>query len=400
MGAISRAWSKNIDQWRALISKAAAAHGIPEAWIAGVMLQESGGTQRALSPVGAVGLMQIMPSTPSQVFHENISAADLWKPEVNVDTGARLLAQLAGELGWNVVHVAASYNAGGVYPYSGSASSCTHDGLWHVRENCGYCEQVVRGINAAIDAGYSGTGANAQPSASHPVLSAIAGMALVLVPFAALMWLGYIQPPAFARGLVPRRNPYRASWKDYIRGEWWVDAQGEPIFADQDVGDVGHEAIAVDAMLSKDALIDGLIDRYQAEGDEDSEAKIDELEDMRENEYGASEVYFNYQIPDEVGIAAAGSEEKWNDVEHDARLAYAKYEGAIQVVDKDFTAYRITSDTIEAMQSFILGQAEFEDVDDNTTEITIEQIEPSKSVTLRVSDFLTLKDPRVLWSLS
>lgn len=208
MGQITRTWNKNVDQWKDLISKAAAKWDIPEAWIAGVMIQESGGTQHALSPVGAVGLMQIMPSTPMQVYQEPISKEDLWKPEVNVDFGGRLLATLAKKNSWNPVYVAASYNAGGVYPFSGSASSCTHDGLWHLRENCGYCEQVVRGINAAISAGYSGTGASESFSESDvpwPV-KVLAGVALAALPFAALIYLGYIKPPSFARGLISQRT--------------------------------------------------------------------------------------------------------------------------------------------------------------------------------------------------
>ena len=37
--------------------------GIPEAWIWEVMRVESGGVSRAVSPAGAMGLMQIMPAT-------------------------------------------------------------------------------------------------------------------------------------------------------------------------------------------------------------------------------------------------------------------------------------------------------------------------------------------------
>jgi hypothetical protein len=45
------------------IREAAARHAVPERWIREVMRQESGGRSDATSPVGAMGLMQVMPGT-------------------------------------------------------------------------------------------------------------------------------------------------------------------------------------------------------------------------------------------------------------------------------------------------------------------------------------------------
>lgn len=403
LGVISRKWNKNVDQWRDLITEAAAKWDVPEAWIAGVMLQESGGQQQALSPVGAVGLMQIMPSTPGQMFQEKVSKEDLWKPEVNIPMGARVIAAHAKRANWNVVHVLGMYNDGGSC-YAGK--NCDHAGLWCMNENCGYSELVVRGINAAIDNGYSGTGAT-EPEPSTPGwLGVLVGAGLLLVPIVALMYLGHIQPPAFARNLIPRRNPYQPTWKDYIKGEWWIDLSGESMFADQDTGDVGHEAVAVDSMLDKNVLLSGLIAYYEAQSEEEAEqydnkSKIAELQWMLDmDEISASEVYFTEHVPDEVGIAAAGSEEKWNDIKADARLAFAKHYGAIQVVGTNFTAHKITSETIGAMQSFIEGQAEFEEITDTETKIGVEQVEPRKYASVSVAEFLTIKTPRELWSFS
>lgn len=185
LGYITRAWNKNIDKWKDLITKGASDWGVPEAWIAGVMLQESGGTQGALSPAGAVGLMQIMPSTPMQVFQIKISKEDLYKPENNVDIGARLLAMLGDKSNWNPVFVAASYNAGSMYCYSGK--NCDHPGLWNINENCGYAEQVVRGINAAIGAGYSGTGAGSSSSDLSTGAKVFIGSLALALPVAAVL---------------------------------------------------------------------------------------------------------------------------------------------------------------------------------------------------------------------
>jgi soluble lytic murein transglycosylase-like protein len=54
--------SPTIDRWAAYIAEAARRFGRPEAWVRAVMEAESGGAAAdATSPVGAIGLMQIMP---------------------------------------------------------------------------------------------------------------------------------------------------------------------------------------------------------------------------------------------------------------------------------------------------------------------------------------------------
>src|SRR5215471_14306688 len=51
------------DPWGPYIREAAARYRVPERWVRAVMRQESGGEQQATSPVGAMGLMQVMPAT-------------------------------------------------------------------------------------------------------------------------------------------------------------------------------------------------------------------------------------------------------------------------------------------------------------------------------------------------
>src|SRR5215469_12410925 len=51
------------DPWGPYIREAAARYRVPDRWVRAVMQQESGGEQQATSPVGAMGLMQIMPAT-------------------------------------------------------------------------------------------------------------------------------------------------------------------------------------------------------------------------------------------------------------------------------------------------------------------------------------------------
>src|SRR5438309_7669933 len=51
------------DPWGPYIREASARFRVPGHWVRAVMHQESGGEQQATSPVGAMGLMQVMPAT-------------------------------------------------------------------------------------------------------------------------------------------------------------------------------------------------------------------------------------------------------------------------------------------------------------------------------------------------
>ncbi|MCV4567337.1 transglycosylase SLT domain-containing protein, partial [Escherichia coli] len=51
------------DTYAGLIAEAAQRFGIPAAWIRAIMRVESRGDWRAISPKGAIGLMQLMPDT-------------------------------------------------------------------------------------------------------------------------------------------------------------------------------------------------------------------------------------------------------------------------------------------------------------------------------------------------
>ena len=53
--------------WSQFVSEAAERFAIPAAWIHAVMRVESHGNVKAVSPKGAVGLMQIMPATYAEL---------------------------------------------------------------------------------------------------------------------------------------------------------------------------------------------------------------------------------------------------------------------------------------------------------------------------------------------
>jgi hypothetical protein len=70
---------------RALISAAAQRHRIPQAFLKSIVAAESNFDSAAVSPKGAIGLMQLMPATAHQY------GADPAIPEQNVDAGSRYL---------------------------------------------------------------------------------------------------------------------------------------------------------------------------------------------------------------------------------------------------------------------------------------------------------------------
>jgi SH3-like domain-containing protein len=79
-------------QWRDIINQASRQTGVPASGIEAVMRLESNGKADALSPAGAVGLMQIMPQFWSHL-------GNIFSPAGNILVGAKILAQLQSEHG-------------------------------------------------------------------------------------------------------------------------------------------------------------------------------------------------------------------------------------------------------------------------------------------------------------
>ena len=76
------------------VADAARRFGIPPAWIWAVMRTESAGNPRALSPVGAIGLMQIMPGTWTTLSARYSLGSDPYDPAANVHAGAAYLREM------------------------------------------------------------------------------------------------------------------------------------------------------------------------------------------------------------------------------------------------------------------------------------------------------------------
>lgn len=89
---------------------------IDSEFIWGIMKAESGFDQDVVSPVGARGLMQIMPQTARRVSYliggYNFQVPQLFRPKVNIALGTRYLKRLFKKFDGQYPLVAAAYNAG------------------------------------------------------------------------------------------------------------------------------------------------------------------------------------------------------------------------------------------------------------------------------------------------
>jgi len=93
------------------VADAARRSAIPEAWIWAVMRAESNGDIRAVSPAGAMGLMQLMPATWANLRVRHRLGTDPFDPADNILAGAAYLRDMHDRYG-NVTAMLAAYNAG------------------------------------------------------------------------------------------------------------------------------------------------------------------------------------------------------------------------------------------------------------------------------------------------
>jgi soluble lytic murein transglycosylase-like protein len=97
----------DINRYDAFIREAATYYSLPFELVKAVVAAESGFEPKAVSPVGAQGLMQLMPATAREM-----SVSDVFDPKDNIYGGARYLRYLVNLFNGDVRLSVAAYNAG------------------------------------------------------------------------------------------------------------------------------------------------------------------------------------------------------------------------------------------------------------------------------------------------
>ena len=113
--AATPAHADQVERWRPYIAEAAARFGIPAQWIERVIRAESGGKtmldgRPITSRAGAMGLMQLMPSTWAQMRAELGLGGNPHDPRDNILAGTAYLRLMYDRFGYPGLF--AAYNAG------------------------------------------------------------------------------------------------------------------------------------------------------------------------------------------------------------------------------------------------------------------------------------------------
>jgi len=109
-------FGERMRRWNPLIANASKKFDVPEKWIRSVMLAESGGrtmlseNQPIKSSMGAMGLMQLMPDTWSDMRKQYRLGANPYDPHDNIFAAAAYLRWLHGKYGYP--NMFAAYNDG------------------------------------------------------------------------------------------------------------------------------------------------------------------------------------------------------------------------------------------------------------------------------------------------
>jgi soluble lytic murein transglycosylase-like protein len=123
------------DELKEMLAKAGAQHNIDADLLASVVHAESGGQVRAVSRVGAQGLMQLMPGTAS-----SLGVRDAFVAGDNVEGGTKYLDQLLTRYHDNIALALAAYNAG-------PGAVDRYHGVPPYRETRAYVARVIREFN-------------------------------------------------------------------------------------------------------------------------------------------------------------------------------------------------------------------------------------------------------------
>lgn len=153
---MARTWQN----WGPLLARAASKYNLPVPYMLAVATMETGHLStspekqaHALSPVGAIGVMQIMPFN-AKPFGLS-SPEELFDPAKNIDVGAQILTKSnSNPRNGGLPGISAMYNSGRL---------CTTDAgrnEWMLLADANYPRRVIEWNNTAIQSGMTGSSAS------------------------------------------------------------------------------------------------------------------------------------------------------------------------------------------------------------------------------------------------
>lgn len=125
---------------REILARAGREHNLDVDLLASLVHAESGGNAHAVSPKGARGLMQLMPSTAA-----SLGVSDSFEPEQNVRGGAAYLDALLTCYHDNIALALAAYNAG-------TGAVAKYHGIPPYAETRVYVARIIHEFNRRVKA--------------------------------------------------------------------------------------------------------------------------------------------------------------------------------------------------------------------------------------------------------
>lgn len=160
-GSSSASSSGSRNSYDSYIRASAQRHGVDPGLIKAMMHSESAFNPNARSPVGAQGLMQLMPATARR-----FKVSNPWNPADNIEGSAKYIAWLMKRFNNNVEFAVAGYNAG-----EGNVDK--YNGIPPFKETRNYVKNVMSRYHSLYknDSGLSGSTMNASNQIANPSLS-------------------------------------------------------------------------------------------------------------------------------------------------------------------------------------------------------------------------------------
>jgi len=145
-----------LDRWNPVVREAAAKFNIPPMWLRAVMRNETGGRtvqeggQPIISRAGALGIMQLMPDTYSQMAAQHELGADPAVPRDNIFAAAAYLAWLKQRYGFPGMFGAYNFGPGNWEDHLHRRRGLPAETRNYVKQITAYLKESDAGIVSAV----------------------------------------------------------------------------------------------------------------------------------------------------------------------------------------------------------------------------------------------------------